>query len=162
LVPWDWLVDETRTLHGWDYAGAVVEYTRDLLRYARIDLWAGGTPPLILYEPRSLAGVLHNIAATYLCPIAATSGQAGGFLRTSVGPLIERSGHGVIDHTVLYLGDLDHSGGHIENRTREVLEEYGPLDWTRLAITDAQVREHRLTTIDKADHRCRPVRSRTH
>jgi hypothetical protein len=41
---------------------------------------------------------------------------------------------------VLYFGDLDLSGGHIEENTREVLEKYAPLDWTRLAITDVQVR----------------------
>jgi len=155
-IPWDWLVDESRTLHSWRYAATVSEYIIDRLPYARLDLWDNHPPPLILCESRSLAGVLRNIASTYLCPIAATNGQAGGFLRTSVGPLLEQTG-GV--RTVLYFGDLDHSGAHIEENTCKVLEEYGELDWERLAITDVQVREHHLTAIDKSDHRYKPART---
>jgi hypothetical protein len=156
-VPWDWIVDESRTLHEWAFADTVSEYMVDQLRYARIGLWGGAPPPLILCESRSLAGVIRNIAGRYLCPIAATNGQTGGFLRTAVGPLIERGF--AFTRPVLYFGDLDLSGGHIEDNTRKVLEEYGPLDWRRLAITDVQVREHHLTAIDKPDHRYKPVRS---
>jgi hypothetical protein len=159
LIPWDWIVDESRTLHSWGYADTVSDYARSRLRHARIDLWDGAPPPLILCESRSLAGVLRDIAATYLCPIAATNGQTGGFLRTRVGPAIEKACSGVLPQPVLYFGDLDHSGGHIEDNTREVLEEYGELDWTRLAITDVQVREYDLTALDKPDHRYKPVRT---
>ena len=80
-VPWSWIVDETRDLASWSYAESVYRYIEDRLPLARIDLWQGEPPPLILCESRSLAGVLRDIAGTYLCPIAATNGQAGGFLQ---------------------------------------------------------------------------------
>jgi hypothetical protein len=135
----------------------VQRYVLDSLEDARIDLWDSESPPLILCESRSLAGVLEPIAATYLCPIASTNGQVGGFLHTDVAPLVEEAG---LEHLrVFYFGDLDLSGGHIEENTCEILERYGVLDWERLAITPSQVRRHNLTQIDKKDHRFRPART---
>src|SRR5215210_8368138 len=89
---------------------ACTQYVENSLPYARIDLWGGDPPPLILCESRSLAGVLRDIARDYLCPIAATNGQAGGFLHTEIAPLVAEPG----GRRVLYLGDLDLSGGHTE------------------------------------------------
>jgi hypothetical protein len=125
----------------------------DTLPALRIDLWDGEPPPLILCESRSLAGVLERIAASYLCPIAATNGQAGGFLHTEIAPLVKGG------RRVLYLGDLDLSGSHIEKNTRRVLSDYGDLEWQRLAITLEQVRANNLTVIDKRDHRFKPART---
>jgi len=158
LIPWSWIVDETRAVNSWRYAATVYEYVEDTLPLARIDLWDGAPPPLILCESRSLAGVLRRIAQDYLCPIAATNGQVGGFLHTEVAPLIA----GTRRRRVLYLGDLDLSGGHIEANTRKVLEAYAPLDWARVAITEAQVEEHGFTVKDKTDHRYKDVRVRVH
>jgi hypothetical protein len=156
-VPWDYIVDETRFLQSWPYAESVYRYVTDALEEARIDLWDGASPPLILCESRSLAGVLENIAGTYLCPIASTNGQVGGFLHTDIAPLVEASG--IEPLRVFYFGDLDLSGGHIAENTYDVLGRYGDLDWKRLAITELQVREHNLTKIDKKDHRFKPARS---
>lgn len=155
IVPMGWIVDETRDLDSWEYATSVYEYVEDTLPFARIDLWEGEPPPLIICESRSLAGVLRRIARSYLCPIAATNGQVGGFLHTTVGPLIEEGGG---TRRVLYFGDLDLSGGHIEENTRNELSEYGDLVWQRLAITDVQVREENLTKTMKTDRRFRPPR----
>jgi hypothetical protein len=103
-----------------------------------------------------LRGVLHNIAYDYLAPITATNGQVGGFLRTDVAPLL-RPGQ-----RVEYLGDLDLSGGQIEDNTRAVLERLigGELRWHRLAITDEQVDRLGLRhlAIRKADRRHNPPR----
>ncbi len=156
IVPWGWIVDETRALYSQRYASSVYGYVEDILRAARIDLWNGEPPPLILCESRSLAGVLRDIAATYLCPIAATNGQAGGFLHTMVGPTLEQ--HDGI-RRVFYLGDLDLSGGHIEENTCRVLSDYAALEWERLAITDVQVREHGLVPVPKKDKRYQPART---
>jgi hypothetical protein len=159
LVPWTWIYDETRSLDVWEYGSTVVDYVDSAIDQARIDCWAGEPSPLILCESRSLAGVLRPLAAEYLCPISSTNGQAGGFLRTDVGPLLEA------DRTrpVLYLGDFDWQGNQIEANTRRVLEQIvgAPLDWERVALTDVQVRERGLERwqIDKPDHRYKPVRS---
>ena len=159
LVAWDEVVDETRSLHNWAYASTVYEHVENRLGGARIDLWEGEAPPLILCESRSLAGVLRSIAGTYLAPIAASNGQTGGFLHTDIGPLVEGSCSGdVVVVRVLYLGDLDLSGGHIEENTRKVLEGYGDLDWRRIAITEDQVEERGLTKVRKKDNRYKPSR----
>jgi hypothetical protein len=136
----------------------VYEYVTDALEEARIDLWDGAPPPLILCESRSLAGVLENIARTYLCPIASTNGQVGGFLHTDLAPLVEEVWP-LEALRVFYFGDHDLSGGHIEENTYEVLDEYGNLDWKRLAITELQVSQHNLTAIEKEDHRFKPART---
>ncbi len=56
--------------------------------------------------------------------------------------------------TVIYLGDWDFAGGHIEANTRNVLErEVGPLNWERLAVTEDQIEILGLTVISKYDAR---------
>ena len=156
LVPWQWIVDETRHLKEWQIADTVAAYVIDAVEYARIDCWDGEPAPMILTESRSLAGVLSNLDAEYLCPIAATNGQVGGFLRTDIAPKLTP------EQRVLYLGDLDLSGGLIEENTRRVLEQLvgGELRRERVAITEDQVRERNLRhlAIRKADDRYKPPR----
>jgi hypothetical protein len=87
----------------------------------------------------------------YRVKIAPTNGQTNGFLRNDVAPKIAAR------TPVLYLGDWDFSGGHIEANTRDILEQVAgrALDWERLALTEAQVRDPNLnlTVIDKYDRR---------
>jgi hypothetical protein len=118
------------------------------LEYVNIDPW-GGRAPMILTESRSLAGVLRSITRQYRCRIASTNGQCGGFLRTDIAPMLTP------DDKVLYFGDLDLSGGQIEDNTRRVLEQVigGPLRWGRIALTETQVDDHRLPRIIKRDRR---------
>jgi hypothetical protein len=39
IVPWDWIVDETRHFTKWRYASTVADYLADTVKWARIDLW---------------------------------------------------------------------------------------------------------------------------
>ncbi len=149
LVDWHDIVDETRSLHNPHSRATVAEATADLVDRARINPWEGRDAPLVLCESRSLSGVISGMCERYGVPLAATNGKTGGFLRTDVGPVVERS---VFE--VLYFGDLDFSGGHIESNTRSVLQTYEPaLLWTRLAVTDAQVHERGLSVMSKYDKR---------
>lgn len=154
VVPWDWITDETRTLHSWQYANTIAESLDDAIAGARLDCWDGEPPPMILTESRSLAGVLNTLAWQYLVPIAATNGQVGGFLHTDVAPALTPN------QRLLYLGDFDWQGGQIEANTRSVLERLigGELEWERLALTAAQVGRYHLTRIRKPDKRYKPVR----
>jgi hypothetical protein len=157
IVPWEWVVDEGRALVEWRYATSVAEYVRDVCADARIDLWAGGPPPLVLTESRSLAGVLRATVAEYLCPTGATAGQSSGaFLALEVAPLLGRDP----SRRVIYLGDYDLQGNDIEAATRRRLEQHvgEALVWERLALTAEQVRVFRLTPIEKVDRRFRPPR----
>lgn len=145
-IPWDAIVDETRSID--DFTGSPSIFA-DALTYMnefRIDPWSGA-PPLILTESRSLAGVLRPLTREYRALITSTNGQANGFLRNDVAPRLRD------DQRVLYLGDYDFSGGHIESNTRRILEEYCSLKWERLALTRQQVRRYKLTVIQKYDGR---------
>jgi hypothetical protein len=147
-VPWDWIVDETRTLD--DYTGypSIKDGVLIALQTITLDPWRGSAP-LILTESRSLAGVLRELVGDYAARIASTNGQCGGFLRTKLAPVLQP-----VD-VVLYLGDYDLCGGQIEQNTRRVLEQEigGPLKWERLAITREQIDEHELPIITKRDRR---------
>jgi hypothetical protein len=68
----------------------------------------------MLVESRSLGRVLRAMTCEYLCSIAATNGQVGGFLHTEVAPILQRN-----DRVVLYLGDFV-SKGTRSRRTRVV------------------------------------------
>jgi hypothetical protein len=147
-IPWDWIVDETRSLDSYTGYASVKQGVLEQLRWVALDPWRGRAP-LVLTESRSLAGVLRSVGE-YRVRIAATNGQCGGFLlRTEVAPSLHEGGR------IIYLGDLDLSGSQIEANTRRVLQQASGLDlqWERLALTPEQVREHDLPVIVKHDHR---------
>jgi hypothetical protein len=147
LIPWEHIVDETRTVMDFTGSETVAEDWLGFHSSASLDPWEGN-PPFILTESRSLAGVLRRLCADYRCRIASTNGQVGGFLRTKVAPLLES------ESCTAYLGDFDLCGGDIEDNTRKILEsEVGELDWRRLALTDEQVGRYSLPRISKRDKR---------
>ena len=105
LVPWDWILDESRKLTTWRYAASMYEYVVETVPLARIDCWGGEPPPLIICEARATAGVLERIAAEYLCPITATGGQSGGHIVNEIVPLLADN-----DRKVLYIGNCEVDG----------------------------------------------------
>jgi hypothetical protein len=87
LVPWSWIVDERRRVIAYTYADSVRGYLLDSLADTRLSPWVETLPPLILCESATFGGVLgRTVAQEFLCPVAATSGQAGGFLHLNLGP----------------------------------------------------------------------------
>jgi len=152
-IPWDWIVDETRSLDDYTGYASVRDGVISKLPYIGIDPWDSRSP-MIITESRSLAGVLRDIVAEYRARIASTNGQCGGFLRTNIAPRLRP------DDRVVYLGDLDLAGDHIEANTRRVLEQEagGALDWERLALTREQVEQYSLPIIVKHDRRYRDGR----
>jgi hypothetical protein len=163
LVPWWWIEDESRTLNKWRYADNVVSYLRDTIRLARIDLWDGGEPPLLICESRAAAGVLDNLASEYLVPITATGGQCGGHIVNEIVPLLRGK------RRVRYIGDYELRGPaeQIEANTKHYIERHtgrhfiGPGEWTRIALTETQVNASarlRGLAIDKLDKRYKPAK----
>jgi hypothetical protein len=155
IIPWAWIIDETRHLSDWDYADTVAEYVRNAVDWARINPWPG-EPPAILVESRSLGGVLRDLAGDYLCPIAPTNVQVGGFLHTDVVPILVDN-----DRPVKYIGDWDISGHQIENNTKAVLEKESgrTIEWTRIAITEEQIEERGIEPAWKTDDRYDPPKT---
>jgi hypothetical protein len=163
LVPWSWIQDESRTLTVWRYADTVIDYSIDTVPEARIDLWAGELPPLIIFESRAAEGVFNDHAYEYLTPTTATGGQCGGHIVNEIVPLLKGN-----KRCVLYVGDYELRGpaDQIEANTRRYIEEhtgrtFGPGEWTKIALTEKQVnaskRLQRLT-IDKLDQRYKPAK----
>jgi hypothetical protein len=160
LIPWEWILDETRELVSYQSARTVLDYITDTVEFARIDCWQGRLAPLIICEARSTKGVLERIAAEYLAPITATNGQSGGFLVTDVVPRLRGN-----DREVLYIGDHEIGGpaDQIEDNTRRYLEEHAErsIQWTRIALTQAQIDDDRRLlelVIEKLDRRTKPPR----
>jgi hypothetical protein len=52
----------------------------------------------MLVESRSLGRVLRAMTSEYLCSIAATNGQVGGFLHTEVAPILQRNDLPCLSH----------------------------------------------------------------
>ena len=73
-------------------------------------------PGTLASESRSLAGVLRALIAEHAARIASTNGPCAGFLHNKLAPALREGS------TVIYLGDADFSGGHIEANTRDVLK----------------------------------------
>lgn len=98
-VPWEWITDETRSVE--DYTGykTIKEGVLATLPGIGLNPWHY-SPPLILTESRSLAGVLRDTVSDCRARIAATNGQCGGFLRTETAPRLRPS------DPVIYLGDV--------------------------------------------------------
>jgi hypothetical protein len=161
LVPWWWLVDETRDVSTWRYATSVYEYVLDSVERARIDCWDGEPPPLTICEARATRGALERITSEYLAPITATAGQSGGHIVNEIGPLLMNN-----ERRVLYIGDceVDGPGDQIEANTRRYIEQhtgrtFTAKTWTRVALTTGQVNRRpnlRRLAINKLDHRCKP------
>ena len=148
-IPWDWIVDETRSLD--DYVGSATIRDAVLERLSVLRLDPSGSevrPPMVLTESRSLAGVLRSLVWEYAARIASTNGQCGGFLRTVIAPQLQENDR------VLYFGDWDHVSSRIEANTKRVLKELvGNLRWERLALTEEQVKKYDLPIIEKTDSR---------
>jgi hypothetical protein len=149
VIEWDWIADPERSLSEWSYFKNVNECVDDALKYFSLNPWEPHEPPLILTESKSLALVLETVASRYLCPISGLRGHSNGHLRTKIAPLLWNG------RKVLYLGDHDDCGHVIEQRTREILQhETGrELNWTRIGLTEAQIRARGITPIMKTDKR---------
>ena len=120
LIPWHWIEDETRSLDSWRYADSVADYMKDTVNRARIDLWQGEEPPLLLCEARTTKGVLRDLTYQYLVPVTATNGQSGGFIVTDIVPKLMGT------RQVLYVGDFELRGpaDQIEANTKRYIEEH--------------------------------------
>jgi hypothetical protein len=145
-IPWNAIADETRSLDDFSGWATIASAVDAYLNVLELDPWKGDAP-LILTESRSLAGVLRSLMREYRVMIAPTNGQTNGFLRNDVASKL------IDGQRVLYLGDYDFSGGHIEANTRRILESYHKLNWERLALTADQVGDYSLTVIQKYDAR---------
>jgi hypothetical protein len=168
LIPWGWIVDDSRVVHRFGTTPSVAEYVAESVDFARLDPWVDNFRPVIISEAKTVGGVLaRGLAREYCVAVAATTGQCRGYLETEVAPLLRDPAT-----RVLYLGDADDAGDDIEANTRGVLERatergfefYSPRagrtvhTWERLMITPDQVADLRVRGVQpilKTDKRYR-------
>src|SRR5262249_25837394 len=127
LVPWWWILDESRDVTEWEYADSVYQYAIDAIERARIDCWGGELPPLVICEARATRGVLERTTSEYLAPITATGGQCGGHIVNEIVPLLRGN-----ERKVLYIGDYEKRGpgDQIEANTRRYIEKHAGRTFT--------------------------------
>jgi hypothetical protein len=142
LLDWDWIADESRDVDAWYSTDSVRDYLAAAAGQAVLDRFPGVARPVLVCESRGVGGVLaRGVARDYRVTVVPVAGQCAGFLRTKAAHYLEDEGT-----RVLYLGDHDLAGNHIEENTRRVLElaterTFGAGNWERLMLTDAQCRQ---------------------
>ena len=152
VAPWWRIVDDTRHLYSWESAPSVAAYLMRQLPRARIHCSARNRPRCCsASRARSAGSCTERWPRSTCAPSRRRTVRSVASSATDIAPELV-----VSDRTrrVLYVGDLDLSGGQIEVNTRRVLErELGvELDWTRIALTDKRAR-HRLEPMLKLDDR---------
>ena len=150
MLPWDTIVDHTRTVHRpYTYDGLVdaVEDTRRTYRRAlwrnqpnRVELWC---------EKRTLLGVLDPVSDEWDLPLYPCNGYPSRtFLHVASRFIARAAAHGKPTH-LLYLGDHDPSGKDIDDNVLKGLRRYAPgadISLERLAVTEAQIEALGLPT----------------
>jgi len=135
-VPWDWLVDHTRSVFAprtWDgvedlLTDTATLYRRDLMRQQKvaIQLWA---------ESDSIGSVIAQVADRYTIPTFIGRGYAArGYLWQAAKDAVAayQAGKRV---RILHVGDFDPSGVDIFRDVEETLRLYAiTLDWTSKEI----------------------------
>jgi hypothetical protein len=146
------IVDRSRRVIDFTGYPTVLDGVADLIANVPVDPWYGASP-LLVVESESLGGLLEDIASEYRVPLAPARGQASDGFVLDIVRWVE-AGH----VRVLYLGDFDLSGGHIEQAVRERVEVLTgvSLDWQRIALSHEQVEAHALPVIQKKDSRFAP------
>jgi hypothetical protein len=149
IVPWTWIVDETREaerVNAWKDPAAFV---RTVKRAYRRDHWAYQPVLVEVISEKStvkgtLAPVLDEYGVTFRSwhgYVSATKAhELAGEIRASSKPMI-----------LLYLGDWDPSGLDMGDRyAPERIVEYssGDFTWRRIALTEALIDEHDLPGFD--------------
>jgi hypothetical protein len=150
IVPWDWIVDETREAERVNAWKNPASFVRTVKRSYRRDHWAY-QPVLveIISEKSTVKGTLAPVLEEYGVTfrpwhgyVSATKAhELAGEIRTSQQPMI-----------LLYMGDWDPSGLDMSERDApERIVEYGSGDgfsWRRIALTEELIRRHDLPGFD--------------
>jgi hypothetical protein len=135
VIPWHWIVDETREaecIDAWEDPAAYIETVK---RAYRRDRWTDQPDRVEVWsEKGTIRGTLAPVLQTYGVTFRVMHGYGSA---TAVHDVAEQSAASDKPWTVLYVGDWDPSGLHMsEIDLRQRLERYGgAVDITRVALT---------------------------
>ena len=141
IIPWEWIVDDTRTTHcvsSWaspeDYAEAVkASYRKDLweMQPVHLEIWS---------EKSTIFGTIKPIIDAYQLPFRSFHGYSSA---TAIHDAACASQTIEKPFSVFYIGDWDPSGLHMsEADLPERIERYdGEIEVTRLALRQDDLAE---------------------
>jgi hypothetical protein len=140
LIPWKWIVDETREAERVSAWERPADYIKTVQRSYRRDRWIDQPAWLEVWSEKgtvrgTLAPVLHDFCVTFRVMHgygSATALYSAARETLSTGKML----------TILYAGDWDPSGLHISevDLTGRLLDYGGNVDIVRLALTKADTR----------------------
>ena len=162
LVPWEFIVDETRLIEREAQWKDVAEYCEIVKRSYRRDFWAYQPYNLQVWsEKATVGGILRPVIEEYGVSFLAIHGF------NSATKIYEAAQNTVDDERktiILYVGDRDPSGMYMSDVDLPVrLKRYGGrFTLRRIALTAADVSQNRLPSFDAkvTDPRYRWYRSR--
>ena len=150
VIPWEWIVDETREaerVSAWEDPAA---YFQTVRRSYRRDRWTNQSNWIEVWsEKGTIRGTLAPVLNTYGITFRVMHGYGSA---TAVHEAATESLASSKRLTVLYVGDWDPSGMQMTEELQERLDEYGgAVDLIRLALTKADIRYGNLPSFPAAD-----------
>jgi hypothetical protein len=139
VIPWDWIVDETREPERIPAWSSLADYGETVLKAYRRDFWAH---QLARVEVWSEKGTVRGVLAPVLDQFGVTFSVKHGFdSATSVHNIATDTNDNAIPLVALYVGDWDPSGLCMSERDLpQRLGKYGArVDLQRIALTHADV-----------------------
>jgi len=158
MIPWEWIVDETRQVERTQTWVTPSQYADTVMRSYRKDWWANQPERLmVISEKGTIGGTLRPVLHEYRVPFLIQHGYGSA---TAIKDLADFSVADERPLTLLYVGDHDPSGRSMSDLDiPERMGRYGgEADLVRLAVTPAQIAAYALPTFSAHD-KCKDSRS---
>jgi hypothetical protein len=147
LLPWAWIVDETRPIEGQPGWADPTSFLADVKRAYRRDRWAWQPRRvLVISEKATIGGVLRPVLDQYGVQFLVNHGFSSA---TAVNDVVQLMASDPRPLALLYVGDHDPSGRYMSDVDLPArLVAYGAesVDLVRLAVTADQIASERLPT----------------
>jgi hypothetical protein len=146
VIPWEWIVDETRQVQRWQTWSTPSEYADTVMNAYAKDWWAEQPQRLlVISEKGTVGGVLRPVLGEYRVPFLVVHGWSSA---TAVKNLANVSVADERPLTLLYVGDHDPSGRRMSDvDIPERMGRYGGVaDLLRLAVTQNHIANLDLPT----------------
>lgn len=146
IVPWDWVIDNTRRMEVPTTFTSVAHGLRTLLNVYRRDPWLDQDCLVFaMSEKDAIAGILREVARPLCVPICVVRGQSSQTFLHDIAEII--SGQDKPAY-FLYFGDHDQAGYEIEAAAEKTIRELATpgaeIYFKRLAVTAAQIKKFNL------------------
>lgn len=144
-IPWDRIVDETRLMRKPDSYDNLHDALQSMQNFYRRDFWNEQDVYVEVWcESDSVAGMIIDETSRFDVPLMSARGFASKSFLWSTAQKIQSVGKPA--HLV-YVGDYDPSGLHIDRNIEEGIRRYAPdaeIHFERIAITPEQIQEFDL------------------